>query len=593
MPRRWDKSKPPSGPWTLNKDALQAQGLLVWIPINAGASAGRFQYDYAGRKSLHATSGSGLVAGTRNKWGAPGVTTNGSSDYFKTPALGTTFLQTDKWMAFVSGTQKFTWSNWLRGTFAGWEVGEHFTGGKASMILCNSDATAYYGREETTSSADGFPHDYLFVHDGSQSTTSRISLYKDGFSAATTSAAIGGGNPGTLTDNGMSFGRTDGTPANYRTGTIFDLRVYDSIGMAAAIAESISDPATRFELFYPLRSRKWMVSGGGPSAITQADGVATASTLAGSSSAASTLTAAAGAATASSVAGASTVAAAITGAGGAATASTLAGAAVTAAAITAAAGAATASALAASSSAASAITQASGAATASSLAGSSTAVAAITQASGAATASTVSGTAIADAAITQADGAATTSTMTGAGLTPGIAGMTPAAGVATASTMAGASTAAASITQADGAATPSAIAGSSTAVAAITAAAGAATASTMSSSAGSVSSATMTAASGSASASSMAGSAIAASTITSAAGAASVQALAGASTALAAFLAAVGQATAHALADANAIDTNSAWWTFTVAADDLTYSVAADDLTYDVGPDQLSYEIGV
>jgi len=47
---------------------------------------------------------------------------------------------------------------------------------------------------------------------------------------------------------------------------------------------------------------------------------------------------------------------------------------------------------------------------------------------------------------------------------------------------------------------------------------------------------------------------------------------------------AAGVSTCPALRDANAVDTNSAWW---------TYSIAADNLTYAVGADQLAYEIGV
>lgn len=57
--------------------------------------------------------------------------------------------------------------------------------------------------------------------------------------------------------------------------------------------------------------------------------------------------------------------------------------------------------------------------------------------------------------------------------------------------------------------------------------------------------------------------------------------------------AAAGVATCPALRDANAVDTNSAWWTYAIAADDLTFSIPADDLTYAVGADQLAYEIGV
>ena len=63
--------------------------------------------------------------------------------------------------------------------------------------------------------------------------------------------------------------------------------------------------------------------------------------------------------------------------------------------------------------------------------------------------------------------------------------------------------------------------------------------------------------------------------------------------AVATITAAAGVATCSTLVDANAIDTNSAWWTYSVAADDLTFTIPADDLTYAVGADQLAHEIGV
>lgn len=51
----------------------------------------------------------------------------------------------------------------------------------------------------------------------------------------------------------------------------------------------------------------------------------------------------------------------------------------------------------------------------------------------------------------------------------------------------------------------------------------------------------------------------------------------------AAMTAAAGVATGRTLVDANAVDTNSAWWTYTIAADDLTYAVGADQLAYEIG----------
>ena len=61
----------------------------------------------------------------------------------------------------------------------------------------------------------------------------------------------------------------------------------------------------------------------------------------------------------------------------------------------------------------------------------------------------------------------------------------------------------------------------------------------------------------------------------------------------AAISAAAGVATCRTLVDANAVDTNSAWWTYTITADNLTFAIPADDLRYAVGPDQLAFEIGV
>ncbi len=215
------------------------------------------------------------------------------------------------------------------------------------------------------------------------------------------------------------------------------------------------------------------VGGGGASTITAAAGVATASTLTASSTAASTPTAAAGAATASTVAASSTAASAIASATGAATASTLTGSAVVAGAITAAAGVATASTLTASSVAAGAITAAAGVATASTLVGTglTAGASAITPATGAATASTMAGASTAAAAITPAAGVATGQTLVPAS-TVSSASMTPAAGTTTAATFAASAVAASVAVAAAGASSAQTMAATAQAVAAINAAAG-------------------------------------------------------------------------------------------------------------------------
>jgi hypothetical protein len=247
-----------------------------------------------------------------------------------------------------------------------------------------------------------------------------------------------------------------------------------------------TNPANAWKLLAP-RRRLFLLgvpSGSDTGAITAAAGVATTSTIAGASTAATAISAAAGAATASALAGTSTAVAAISAASGQASAATLTGASTAASAVTAAAGVATASAAAGASTAVSAISAAagvatagtlegvagtgstigvaSGVATASTIAGASTAASSISAASGAATASNAVGASTAVAAISAASGAATASTMVGAvGGDP--SAISPAAGVATAQIIVGASFARAAIGSAAGAATCSALVGSNAA----------------------------------------------------------------------------------------------------------------------------------
>lgn len=164
------------------------------------------------------------------------------------------------------------------------------------------------------------------------------------------------------------------------------------------------------------------------------------------SAAASTINAAAGVATTSTLTGSSTNQAAITAAAGVATTSTMAGSSTDQATISAAAGVATTSAMVGTGITQSTITAAAGQATASTLTGASTAQAAISEAAGLATTSTLAATAIATASFDPAQGVATTSTLFAVGASEFVA----AAGQATTSNMAGSSTAQASFVPASG-----------------------------------------------------------------------------------------------------------------------------------------------
>lgn len=195
----------------------------------------------------------------------------------------------------------------------------------------------------------------------------------------------------------------------------------------------------------------------GGSTITPADGVATTSTMTGSSTAAATIDDAAGVATTSTMTGSSAAAASFTAAAGVATTSTMAGEAIAVAAFVSASGQATTDTMVGASTAAATITSAAGQATTDTLAGSSVAAATFDDAAGIATTATMTATATAVAAFIAAQGVATTSTLFS---DQGTAAIVPAAGLATTSTMTGASTAVASFLPAAGVATTATMVGS-------------------------------------------------------------------------------------------------------------------------------------
>ena len=87
MDRKWDKSKPPLGPFALNKDSLQAQGLSAWWPLNDGGST---QFDLVG-----GAHGSGALSNrTLGADGQPAVKLNGTSEYISVGAGKFPFLKT-------------------------------------------------------------------------------------------------------------------------------------------------------------------------------------------------------------------------------------------------------------------------------------------------------------------------------------------------------------------------------------------------------------------------------------------------------------------------------------------------------------------
>lgn len=263
-----------------------------------------------------------------------------------------------------------------------------------------------------------------------------------------------GSSPWTLTSNTlassnstmifMAAGDAGGT-VTYNEGTGFTKRTEQSNGnlywthgafslaVSATTAVGTSLTIDGGSSVGPRRAIFALTEAAGGSTITPAAGVATTSTLAGKSTAASTITAAAGAATTSAMVGSSTDRASFTSASGIATTSTMAGKAIVVSVFTAATGLATTSSMAGASTAASSLSNASGFAATSILTASALAAAAFLAAAGQATTSTL--LSFGASTITPAAGTSTTSVLTST--VSAVASFLPAAGLATTATMIG------------------------------------------------------------------------------------------------------------------------------------------------------------
>lgn len=263
MDRRWDKSKPPSGAFVLNRDSFQAQGLLSWWPLARG---GDRHHDF-GPNNAHGTGA--LATRTRGKDGQPAVTFNGSSEYIDVGAGKFPFLKTTPFSLFArlrtttSGAGAII-CDWNNPVTPGWHWIVN-TGGVVNMLVSDSDGTNYYQATSSGAINDGKQHDVLFTHDGSASG-SGIAGFFDGVTQTMTPGSAGSGDPGVLADGAFQIGARAG--AVFFPGDLSDIRVYNTIADSALRVRALSDPATKYELWYPIRSRKWISTATPATAVT-------------------------------------------------------------------------------------------------------------------------------------------------------------------------------------------------------------------------------------------------------------------------------------------------------------------------------------
>lgn len=255
MDRRWDKSKPPQGPFALNRDCPQAQGLVAWWPVGPHGS-GKVLPDLANTYTLTTgTAGTPTLLGT----GAPAVALSAASNqYLLNDATPITALplSISAWGQTDGSTQ--TVFQILAGT------GNHndfcrivLVSNKVRVNVGTVTGGAQSNAITTASYTNGRQH--LFSASCASSTSRTV--YLDGTNAVTDTASIAPVNAFTRLRFGVALTTADALLQPFN-GSLGETGLWNR-ALAADEHMRLWSPATRYELWYPLRSRKWFTQGGG------------------------------------------------------------------------------------------------------------------------------------------------------------------------------------------------------------------------------------------------------------------------------------------------------------------------------------------
>jgi len=256
MIRRWDKSKPPTGPWTLNKDAPQAQGLVAWYPMG-GPSARGYAADLAGQLALSGTVSSSVLGAD----GQPATSLNGSSEFLLNSSgapVSDVPLTLASWANAGSSS--------LVGSLLAVDFGQSTGGnnrfhrlvvvGSASPKQVRANSGWSGGLETQATHGAGWVAGTWFHTVGVfASQTSRAVYYNGALGATDTTSATTG------TVNKIQYGRHSVTGSEQHwNGGLGEAGVWN-LALNAEIVRRLYSPDTRYELWYPLRSKKWFSAG--------------------------------------------------------------------------------------------------------------------------------------------------------------------------------------------------------------------------------------------------------------------------------------------------------------------------------------------
>lgn len=247
--RTWDKSKPPTGPFSLNQDAPQAENLIAWYPL--GKAGKLWVPDYAGPNHLTLGTDPGLTIGQA---GGPVLQpVAASSQYLEGVASAMSALPLT-----LAG-----WCNTTSTGAAGVPICIGTSGGNARVQVQKDASTrqvaaavANSAGSGATALTTGSPYiDSVDFHAAAvfASSTSRQAFLNGIGSAVDATSIVTSGM-----DRVLLGGRRNSTGVGaFWGGQIGEWGVWAQADDAAMIALR-ADPGKRFELWYPLRNKRWI-----------------------------------------------------------------------------------------------------------------------------------------------------------------------------------------------------------------------------------------------------------------------------------------------------------------------------------------------
>ena len=249
MIRRWDKSKPPTGPFALNRDCPQAQGLVAWYPM--GAAGVGYAPDMAG--THHAIPGTRAASATLGDDGRPALSLVAASNQY----LGAATAPITNAPVTLTAWGKTDGSTQTPIFLCGATLNPFFRIVLVSNKVRANAGTDFNGTQANAITTASYTSGAWQLFGATFASRSDRTAYLNGGNAVNDTTALNANVTSILrTRLGVAITTAEALLQPFN-GDLGECGIWD-VSLDASMHARLYSPATRFELWYPLRSRKWI-----------------------------------------------------------------------------------------------------------------------------------------------------------------------------------------------------------------------------------------------------------------------------------------------------------------------------------------------